>query len=116
MAKDETNINTNNGKRKIIGFCRICKKEFHAETFKKRYCSNACKQVAYRRHHFMYRNQQEEIMDYDTLIQEYKNLSMHYLNMKKTLEDSEQTRRDLSMQLKEALQLLKELHISKLNP
>lgn len=106
MIKEEQNLNQNKGKRKIIGFCRICKKEFHAETFKKRYCSNACKQVAYRRHHFMYRNQQEEIMDYDTLIQEYKKLSVHYLNIKKTLEDSEQIRKELSMQLKEVLELV----------
>lgn len=77
--------------------CPVCTIRFLAKTRKAQYCSDACRQVAYRKRNLMYQDQQD---DRDVL----KNLQINY----KELETSLYYARKECYELRKENRLLKE--------
>lgn len=84
-------------RKDVEGRCPICSVRFHAKTRKAKYCSDGCKQVAYRKRNLKYKDQQ---IEQDAL----KKLQVSYMR----LENSYYHVRRENFELNKEIRLLKE--------
>jgi hypothetical protein len=67
----------------IPGVCAVCGNDFLGCTRKKMYCSDSCRQVAYKTRHYLYAFQRPKRSEYENAISMNKELKVRNSNLAK---------------------------------